>query len=82
MYIPFFWILVAVSIGLGYLGSQPPEGGYVIAARILTAYYFFHFLVLLPLLGLVEKTRPVPESIAAAVLGKGAEAGAGKESAA
>jgi hypothetical protein len=26
---------------------------------------------------LVEKTRPVPESIAAAVLGNGAEAGAG-----
>jgi ubiquinol-cytochrome c reductase cytochrome b subunit len=82
MYIPFFWILVGVSIGLGYLGSKPPEGGYVIAARILTAYYFLHFLILLPLLGLVEKTRPVPESIAAAVLGKGAEAGAEKAGAA
>src|SRR5262249_8514940 len=32
----FFWIFVAVCVGLGYLGSQPPEGGYVIAARILT----------------------------------------------
>ena len=30
---------------------KPPEGGYVIAARILTAYYFVHFLVILPLLG-------------------------------
>ena len=34
-----------VVIGLGYLGSQPPEGGYVIAARMLTACYFVHFLV-------------------------------------
>ena len=60
---------MAVVIGLGYLGSQPPEGGYVIAARILTAYYFIHFLILLPLLGLFETPRPRPASIADAVLG-------------
>ena len=52
------------AIGLGYLGSQPPEGGYVIAARILTFYYFFHFLILLPLLGLFETPKPRPASIA------------------
>ena len=40
----FFSIFFAVVIGLGYLGSQPPEGGYVIAARILTAYYFVFLL--------------------------------------
>ncbi|HRY03581.1 MAG TPA: cytochrome b, partial [Beijerinckiaceae bacterium] len=53
---------------LGYLGSQPPEGGAVLAARILTAYYFAHFLVILPLLGLFETPRPVPASIAESVL--------------
>ena len=68
LYKQFFWILVICGIGLGYLGSKPPEGGYVIAARILTAYYFFHFLVILPLLGYVEKPRPLPASISAAVL--------------
>ena len=28
----FFWIFVVVCIGLGYLGSQPAEGVYVIVA--------------------------------------------------
>lgn len=37
--------------------------------RILAFYYFFHFLVLFPLLGLIEKTKPLPESISASVLG-------------
>jgi ubiquinol-cytochrome c reductase cytochrome b subunit len=69
LYRQFFWIFVASCIGLGYLGSQPPEGGYVIAARILTAYYFLHFLVVLPLLGLFEMPKPRPASIADAVLG-------------
>ena len=48
IYRQFFWIFVATGIGLGYLGSQPPEGGFVIAARILTVYYFAHFLIVLP----------------------------------
>jgi quinol-cytochrome oxidoreductase complex cytochrome b subunit len=70
LYKQFFWVLVVVSIGLGYLGSQPPEGGYVIAARLLTAYYFIHFLVILPLLGLFETPLPRPASIADSVLGQ------------
>ncbi|MGA8171262.1 MAG: cytochrome b/b6 [Methylocystis sp.] len=65
-----FWVFVAVGVGLGYLGSQPAEGGFLIAARVLTAYYFFHFLVLLPLLGKFEKPRPQPESIAASIAAK------------
>ncbi len=48
----FLFIFFAAVLGLGYLGSQPPEGGYVIAARFLTAYYFAFFLIILPLLGL------------------------------
>src|SRR5690242_10230497 len=49
----FFWIFILVCIGLGYLGSQPAEGGYVYAARILTAWYFIHLLIILPLLGFI-----------------------------
>lgn len=75
LYRQFFWILVVAFIGLGYLGSQPPEGGYVIAARILTAYYFLHFLIILPVLGIVETPKPVPGSISEAVL-RGVKAGA------
>jgi quinol-cytochrome oxidoreductase complex cytochrome b subunit len=72
----FFWVFVATGIGLGYLGSQPPEGGFVIAARILTAYYFLHLLVIIPLLGLFERPRPLPASIADSVLGSGPPVGA------
>ncbi len=74
LYKQFFWILILAVIGLGYLGSQPPEGGYVIAARILTAYYFLHFLVIMPLLGLIETPTPRPASIAESVLGPDAAA--------
>ncbi|MEI2733639.1 MAG: cytochrome b/b6 [Rhodoblastus sp.] len=65
-----FWVFIACVIGLGYLGSQPPEGGAVLAARILTAYYFIHFLVILPLLGLFETPKEVPASINDDVLAK------------
>jgi len=70
----FFWIFVVVCVLLGYLGAQPPEGIYVIAGRILTVMYFAYFLVLLPLLGKIEQPRPVPNSIADAVLAKSGKA--------
>jgi ubiquinol-cytochrome c reductase cytochrome b/c1 subunit len=63
LYRQFFWVFVIVCIGLGWLGSKPAEGWYVIVARIFTAYYFAHFLIILPVLGLVETTKPLPSSI-------------------
>ncbi len=68
---PFFWVFVAVCIGLGYLGAKPAEGGYVIAARILTAWFFLHFFVILPLIARFERPRPQPASITDSVLGAG-----------
>jgi ubiquinol-cytochrome c reductase cytochrome b/c1 subunit len=68
LYRQFFWLFVLVCIGLGWLGSRPAEGGYVIAARVLTAYYFLHFLIILPILGFVETTKPLPKSISDDVL--------------
>ena len=70
LYRQFFWIFVLTGIGLGYLGSQPPEGGFVIAARILTVYYFAHFLIVMPLIGILERPKPMPSSITEAVLAK------------
>ncbi len=64
----FFWVFVAVCVLLGFLGSRPPEGGYVIVARICTAYYFIFFLIILPILGYVETTKPLPSSISEDVL--------------
>jgi len=68
LYRQFFWIFVIVCVGLGWLGAKPAEGGYVIAARILTLYYFAHFLIILPLLGWIEKTKPLPNSISESIL--------------
>ncbi len=75
LYKQFFWILVIVCIMLGWLGSKPAEGGYVIASRVFTAYYFFHFLILLPLLGLYETPTQRPASITESVLGKSGKGG-------
>ena len=48
----------------------------MITARILTAYYFVFLLVILPLLGLFETTKPLPNSISESVLREGLPAGA------
>ena len=66
-----YWAFIAACVGLGYLGSQPAEGVFLWFARVLTFYYFFHFLFILPWLSRNEKTEPVPESIEAAVNGRG-----------
>lgn len=66
----FFWLLVLDCLILGYVGSQPAEGIWLIVGRIATAYYFLHFLVILPVVGLIEKTRPLPASISESVLAK------------
>jgi quinol-cytochrome oxidoreductase complex cytochrome b subunit len=66
----FMFVLVIDVIVLGYCGANPPEGYFVPLARVATLYYFFHFLVLLPILGKVERPLPLPPSIADAVLKK------------
>ena len=69
MYKIAFWVFVADALMLGYIGSQPPAGWYIPAGQIFTAYYFFHLVILLPLLGFIETPRPLPASIADTVLG-------------
>ncbi|HWY83172.1 MAG TPA: cytochrome b N-terminal domain-containing protein [Roseiarcus sp.] len=64
----FFWVFVAIGIGLGYLGSQEPTEGLALIARILTFGYFAFFLIIMPILSFTEKTKPIPTSIADAVL--------------
>ncbi len=71
------WVWVAACIVLGAVGAHPPEGIWVVIGRVATLYYFFHFLVLLPILGKVEKTLPLPESISVAVLRGGGPLPAG-----
>ena len=64
----FFWFLVVDMIILGWVGGQKPGPVTVIIGQAATAYYFLHFLVILPYLSRKEKTLPLPESIAKAVM--------------
>ncbi len=73
VYRVFFWVLVADCILLGFAGAKPPEGIWLMLARVGTAYYFFHFLLLLPIIARLEKPKPLPYSISEPVL-KGAVA--------
>jgi ubiquinol-cytochrome c reductase cytochrome b subunit len=68
IYRQFYWIFVIDVLMLGYLGAQPAEGIYLILSRVGTIYYFLHFIVVLPVVGLLERTDPVPMSIADPVM--------------
>ncbi len=72
----FFWVFVVDCIALGYLGGMPAEGIYVVLSRVATAWYFLHFLAILPLLSIIETPRPLPQSLSKSVLGGTAMAGA------
>jgi ubiquinol-cytochrome c reductase cytochrome b/c1 subunit len=67
LYKQFFWIFVIDCFVLGYVGANPPEGYFVILGQVATAYYFAHFLIVIPLLNFLERPRPLPASISAAV---------------
>ncbi|MBN34528.1 MAG: cytochrome b [Rhodospirillaceae bacterium] len=67
----FYWIMVLDMLILGYVGSQPAEGVWIIIGQLATAYYFIHFLILLPVIGWFEKPKPLPDSIAKPVLSGG-----------
>jgi quinol-cytochrome oxidoreductase complex cytochrome b subunit len=64
----FFWVFVANGFMLGWCGSQAAEGLPLILSQIGTFWYFFHFIVLLPLLSWVETPKPLPASISQPVL--------------
>ena len=64
----FFWILFADTLVLGYIGAMPAEEPYVSIGQVATLYYFAHFLVVMPVVGMMERPKPLPESISAAVL--------------
>ncbi len=62
------WVFIADCILLGWVGGNKPEGMVLILGQLGTAYYFAHFLVIMPLVGWLEKPRPLPESISEPVI--------------
>ena len=73
---PFFWVFVLSCLLLGYCGAMPAEGIWVVLSRVGTSYYFLYFLVILPVLGKLERPLPLPASISQRVLGGGPVAAA------
>jgi quinol-cytochrome oxidoreductase complex cytochrome b subunit len=70
-----FWLFVADTIVLGWVGAHAPDDMFYSVSmlsigRVATAYYFGHFLVLLPLIASIEKPKPLPESISTAESGE------------
>jgi len=81
----FFIFFVLTCLGLGWCGAKNPddllfvmgqdaEGNevgfkFLWFGQLLTLYYFAYFLVVLPVMGLIEKPKERPASIEAAVLG-------------
>ena len=70
----FFWILMLDILVLGFCGKAPPVEPYVRLSQIAAAYYFAHFLIILPIVSRIERPLPLPNSITEAVLGKAATA--------
>ena len=64
-------VLVLALVMLGMVGAHRPEGIWVLLGRVGTVYYFLHFLVLLPLLGKLERPLPLPDSISRPVIVSG-----------
>jgi ubiquinol-cytochrome c reductase cytochrome b subunit len=71
----FFWFgLIPCILVLGYCGGAAAEEPYVILSQIASAYYFAHFLIILPIISRIERPLPLPGSITEAVLGNSADA--------
>ena len=66
----FFWVLIADVLLLGYVGGAHASPLNVLLGQIASAYYFLHFLVILPIISATERPRPLPNSITEAVLAK------------
>ncbi len=70
MYKWFFWILVLDIVILGICGKKPAEEPWVRLGQFAAAYYFAHFLIILPIVSRIERPLPLPNSITEAVLSK------------
>ncbi len=59
----WFWLFVVNFFVLMWVGAMPAEGIYPYIALIGSTYWFAYFLVILPLLGVLEKPLPQPDTI-------------------
>ncbi len=78
----FFVILVIDCFVLGYCGAKSPSDPFmglhglqvITVGQLATLYYFLHFLIVMPVVGKMERPKPLPASISESVLKGGANA--------
>ncbi len=58
-----FFLFVIDCLILGYAGGKPAEEPFITISRLAATYYFFHFLILVPLIAKYEKPLPLPETL-------------------
>jgi len=50
-----YWFLVADFLILGWIGQKPVETPYIEVGQVATIFYFLFLLVLIPVIGIIEK---------------------------
>ena len=50
----FYWLIVADFIILGWVGQKPVKDTYIFVGQVATVFYFLFFLILIPLIGIIE----------------------------
>ena len=63
MFKVWFWLLVVDFFILMWCGSQPAEAPIPQISLLGTIYWFAYFLIILPVLGVIEKPTAQPETI-------------------
>lgn len=51
-----YWFLVSDFLLLGWIGQKPVETPYIEVGQVATVFYFLFFIVLVPVIGIIEKT--------------------------
>ncbi len=74
----WFFLLVIDFFILGWLGGKPAEQPFVFFSLVGTIYYFVYFLVILPILSVMETPTEMPKSISEAVLADKKKSGTGE----
>ena len=63
MFKGWFWLLAIDFVLLMWCGAMPAEEPYASISLIASAYWFAYFLIILPILGLIEKPKTPPATI-------------------
>ncbi len=61
--------LLPCVLALGYFGQATATFWNILGAQLATIYYFAHFLIVLPIVSMIERPLPLPYSITESVLG-------------